>query len=666
MPTGPSWPSLASHTSTKLPSTVSSWAARLGRMREPRHRGVRHAGRPSAGPEVPGEHALDDRPHRERGHRATDGAVEVAVLEPPGQHEVQRGAGDHAELSAAGDGRREAPGRDGHAHAALDHQRPQLGGCAAPDGQLTCGGSGRGGRGGGGRAGCGAGGSRHGLHLSKLRRRRLRNRRLAGRAAPRDQGPGAVPSSPRSWTVRPWGGLGIADRLGAAAGRPRRATAATPTMHVEGPVMTATVETSTSTHLEPWRAFTGDAWRAGIDVAGFIRANVTPYTGAADFLAGPTERTTQLWEGLEPLFAAERERGVLDVDADIAVHASPATRRATSTATTSSSSACRPTLRCGARSCRTAGCGWSRTGCRPTATSSTRPSTRSSRKYRKTHNDGRVRRLHPGDPRGPASAHIITGLPDAYGRGRIIGDYRRVRALRRRPADRGQEGREGDGSTTPARPTRSSATARSWPSRSGRWVSWSRWRRRTASTSPARRDRAGGGPVAVPRLPRGAPRSRTARRCRWAARPRSSTSTCSATSPRGGSPRSGRAGARRRLRHQAAPHPVPADPGVRRAVLRRPDLGHRDDRRDGMRRPPAGHPHLVPLPADPVQPRAGAGAEPDGALVARLCRAVQGVLRAGVDRHQLDPVRERRPAAHRRTATTPRSPAACRRCRSGK
>ena len=146
-------------------------------QREPGARGVGRAGRPSAVAEVPGERAVGDRRHRERGHRPTGRAVGVAVLQPPGEHGVQRGAGDHAELPGAGDRRREPPGRHGHAHAALDHQRPQRGGCAAPVGQRTGGGGGRGGRsdrsdrgerGGGGRAGCGAGGSRHGLHLSKV------------------------------------------------------------------------------------------------------------------------------------------------------------------------------------------------------------------------------------------------------------------------------------------------------------------------------------------------------------------------------------------------------------------------------------------------------------------------------------------------------------------
>ena len=76
---------------------------------------------------------------------------------------------------------------------------------------------------------------------------------------------------------------------------------------------------------------------------------------------------------------------------------------------------------------------------------------------------------------------------------------------------------------------------------------------------------------------------------------------------------------------------------------RRPDLGHRVDRRHGRGRPHARHQHVVPLPADALQPRARPRAEPHGAVERRAARGVQGVLRAGLDRHVGDPVRDRRP-----------------------
>ena len=188
--------------------------------------------------------------------------------------------------------------------------------------------------------------------------------------------------------------------------------------------MTATVETSTSTRLEPWRAFTGDTWREGIDVAGFIRANVTPYAGPADFLAGPTERTTQLWEGLEPLFAAERERGVLDVDAGVAstITSHPAgyldRDREIIVGLQTDAPLKRAIMPNGGLRMVEAGLQAYGYQLDPTVHEIFT-------KYRKTHNQG-VFDVYPPNVRAARSSHIITGLPDAYGRGRIIGDYRRV------------------------------------------------------------------------------------------------------------------------------------------------------------------------------------------------------------------------------------------------
>src|SRR4249920_2373561 len=62
-----------------------------------------------------------------------------------------------------------------------------------------------------------------------------------------------------------------------------------------------------------WRNFKDGEWQQAVDVSDFIHKNVTPYLGDAEFLAGPTPRTTALWAKLSELFVAERARGVLDV-----------------------------------------------------------------------------------------------------------------------------------------------------------------------------------------------------------------------------------------------------------------------------------------------------------------------------------------------------------------
>jgi formate C-acetyltransferase len=63
-----------------------------------------------------------------------------------------------------------------------------------------------------------------------------------------------------------------------------------------------------------WRGFTGQRWRDAVDVAAFVRDNVTPYTGGPEFLAGPTDRTERIWGALTRMFVEERRRGIYDVD----------------------------------------------------------------------------------------------------------------------------------------------------------------------------------------------------------------------------------------------------------------------------------------------------------------------------------------------------------------
>ena len=77
---------------------------------------------------------------------------------------------------------------------------------------------------------------------------------------------------------------------------------------------TAVQQSSTDATAGAWRSFVAGPWSDGIDVRDFIQRNYTPYTGDAEFLAGPTARTTGIWTTLSAMFPEERERGVYDID----------------------------------------------------------------------------------------------------------------------------------------------------------------------------------------------------------------------------------------------------------------------------------------------------------------------------------------------------------------
>ena len=175
------------------------------------------------------------------------------------------------------------------------------------------------------------------------------------------------------------------------------------------------------------------------------------------------------------------------------------------------------------------------------------------------------------------------------------------------------------------------------------------------------RERAGGRAVAVLRLPR---RREGAERRGDVARPDLDVPRhLLRARPRGGHAHRGAgAGDHRRLRHQAAHRPLPAHAGVRRAVRRRSHLGHRVDRRHGRRRPLAGDEDELPHPADALQPRSRARAEPDDLVLAAPARWRSG---ASPPRSPSTPAR----CSSRATrscaapgATTAPSPAASRRC----
>ncbi len=175
---------------------------------------------------------------------------------------------------------------------------------------------------------------------------------------------------------------------------------------------------------EHWNGFKGGVWQEEINVRDFIQQNYTPYTGDDSFLADATPRTKDLMAQVQELFAQERKNGgVLDVDTD----------------TVSSLTSYAPGyidkdkelivgmqtdsplkrgvnpfggIRMARQACAAYGY---RLG----------DKVEDEFKFRTTHNDG-VFRAYTDEMRAARKCHIVTGLPDAYGRGRIIGDYRRV------------------------------------------------------------------------------------------------------------------------------------------------------------------------------------------------------------------------------------------------
>jgi formate C-acetyltransferase len=185
-----------------------------------------------------------------------------------------------------------------------------------------------------------------------------------------------------------------------------------------------TTVTDVPTTMPAWQGFVPGTWHDHIDVHAFIQANYTPYVGDGAFLAGPTARTTRLWARLREMFPVERKRGVYDVDA-----ATPAGITAHSPGYIDREHEVIVGLQTDAplkRAIMPNG-GW-----RMVASSlrayGIEPDPRVEEiftKYRKTHNDG-VFDAYTPEIRAARRAGIITGLPDAYGRGRIIGDYRRV------------------------------------------------------------------------------------------------------------------------------------------------------------------------------------------------------------------------------------------------
>ncbi|MCX4964096.1 formate C-acetyltransferase [Streptomyces sp. NBC_00654] len=180
----------------------------------------------------------------------------------------------------------------------------------------------------------------------------------------------------------------------------------------------------TTTDSGAWDGFKGGLWRDAIDVRDFVQQNYTPYEGDGSFLAGPTARTTAVWEKLLALFPEEIAKGVLDVDVK-----TPSRIDAFKPGYIDADRDLIVGLQTDAplkRAIMPNG-GWRMVeGALDAYGYKADPEVREIYTHlRKTHNEG-VFDAYTPEIRACRSSGIITGLPDAYGRGRIIGDYRRV------------------------------------------------------------------------------------------------------------------------------------------------------------------------------------------------------------------------------------------------
>ncbi len=179
------------------------------------------------------------------------------------------------------------------------------------------------------------------------------------------------------------------------------------------------------THFSQWTGFHGGQWQKTIDVRNFIQTNYTPYDGDDTFLAGPTEATSTLWAQIMDLSEQERAAGgVLDMDTKIISmvdsHAAGYLNQDLETIVgVQTDKPFKRSLQ------PNGGIRMAEKACSDNGYQVDPEISEFYDKYRKSHNTG-VFDAYTAEMRACRSSHIITGLPDAYGRGRIIGDYRRV------------------------------------------------------------------------------------------------------------------------------------------------------------------------------------------------------------------------------------------------
>ena len=177
--------------------------------------------------------------------------------------------------------------------------------------------------------------------------------------------------------------------------------------------------------MEQWKGFTNGVWQNEVNVRDFILKNFTPYTGDESFLAGPTESTSKLWDQVMELTKQEREAGgVLDADTKVV-----------STITSHGPGYLNKELEqiVGFQTDKPfkrslmpfGGIRMAKTALESYGFELDKEVEQIFTDWRKTHNQG-VFDAYTPEMRAARHAGVITGLPDAYGRGRIIGDYRRV------------------------------------------------------------------------------------------------------------------------------------------------------------------------------------------------------------------------------------------------
>src|SRR5215510_3672607 len=187
--------------------------------------------------------------------------------------------------------------------------------------------------------------------------------------------------------------------------------------------MSTTSKITSEKAILAWRKFHSGLWQREINVRDFIQQNYQPYEGNDSFLTPATERTKKIWNHLNELFVEERRKGVLDVSqvpSSITAHGPGYIDRENEVIVGLQTEA--PLKRSIMPQ------GGFRMVLSALKTYGYEPDphvVETFTKYRKTHNDG-VFDAYTADIRRCRNSHILTGLPDAYGRGRIIGDYRRV------------------------------------------------------------------------------------------------------------------------------------------------------------------------------------------------------------------------------------------------